>query len=71
MARLRLPARHCQAAGNIIDAVTVLMPGRGALGVLKQADVIGEPEQVPERRIRAVHATAPSWERATAMARSR
>jgi hypothetical protein len=39
--------------------------------VLKQADVISEPEQVPERRSRAVHATAPSRERATVAASSR
>ena len=71
MARRRLPAHHHQAAGNVIDTVTMLMPRHGALGVLQQADVIGEPEQVPERRIRAVHATAPSWERATVAARSR
>ena len=53
MARLRFPAHDHQPAGGVIDAVTMLMPGHDALGVLKQADVIGDPEQVPERRIRA------------------
>jgi hypothetical protein len=38
----------------------VLMSRHNAFGVLQQADAVGEPEQVPERRIRPVHATAPS-----------
>ena len=66
-----LTAHHHQAAGNVIDTVTMLKPGRGTLRVLQQADVIGEPEQVPERRSRATHAAAPSRERATVAASSR
>jgi hypothetical protein len=48
--------------GDVVGAVTVLIPRYDAVGVLQQANAIGEPEQVPERRIRRVHATAPSWE---------
>ena len=70
MARLPAPGHHYQAAGNVIDTVTMLKPGRGALGVLQQGDVIGEPEQVPEGRIRQF-TPPPSRERATVLARSR
>jgi hypothetical protein len=38
--RRRLPAHHDEAAGHVVDAVAVLMPGHDALGVLKQPDVI-------------------------------
>jgi hypothetical protein len=48
----RLPAHHYQAAGDVIDAVAVLVPGHDAISMLKQADVIGQPLQVPERRSR-------------------
>jgi hypothetical protein len=37
----RLPAHHDQAAGGVIDAVAVLVPGYDAISMLKQADVIG------------------------------
>ena len=46
--------------GNVVGAVAVLMSRHDAFGVLQHADAVGEPEQVPERRSRAVHATAPS-----------
>jgi hypothetical protein len=36
----------------------VLVPGHDSLGVLEQADVIGQPLQVPEWRIRVLHAAA-------------
>ena len=48
----RFPAHHDQAAGNVIDAVAALVLGHDSLGVLEQADVVGQPLQVPERRSR-------------------
>src|ERR1700755_489162 len=36
------------------------MPRHDAVCVLQQANAIGEPEQMPERRSRPVHATAPA-----------
>ena len=60
LGRRRLPAHHDHAAGNVIDAVAVLVPGHDSLGVLEQADVIGHPLQVPEWHVRVFHAAAPA-----------
>jgi hypothetical protein len=55
----RLPAYHHQAPGNVVDAVTMLVLGHNALSVLQQANVIGQPQQMSERRGRAGHTAAP------------
>jgi hypothetical protein len=39
-------AHHCQAAGYVVDAVAVLVPGHDSLGALKQTNIIGQPLQV-------------------------
>src|ERR1700678_262337 len=49
LSRRWLPAHHDQAAGNIVNAVAMFMPGRDSFGVLKQADVVGHALQVLER----------------------
>src|SRR4029077_16445193 len=46
----RFAAHHHQAAGNVIDAVPVLVSGHDPVGLLEYADVIGQPLQVSERR---------------------
>jgi hypothetical protein len=45
--------------GYVIGAVAVLAPGHDSLGALDRADLIGQPLQVPEWRIRVFHTTAP------------
>ena len=60
LGRRRLSAHHHHAAGHVVDAVAVLVPGHDSLGVLEQADVIGHPLQVPEGRIRVFHAAVPA-----------
>jgi hypothetical protein len=67
----RLPAHHHEAAGAVVDAVTVLMPGHDPLSVLEKPDVIGQPLQMPERRGRVAHAAAPAGVRVSAEASSR
>src|ERR1700751_2923203 len=69
--RRRLPADNDQAAGHVVDAVAVLMPRHDALSVLKQADVISQPLQVPERSGRVTHAGAPARSPASDEASSR
>jgi hypothetical protein len=49
--RRRLPAYHQQAARYVIDAVAVRMQWHHAVGVLEQADVIGQPLQMTEWRV--------------------
>jgi hypothetical protein len=56
----RLSACHHEAAGNIVDAVSVLVPGHDPRSVLKEPDVIGQSLQVPERRHRVAHIPAPA-----------
>src|SRR5581483_3564602 len=56
----RLPAHHDQAAGHVVNAVAVLVPGHDSVGVLEQADMIGQSLQVPERRGRVPHAGDPA-----------
>jgi hypothetical protein len=56
----RLTADHHEAAGNVVHAVAVLVPGHDPLGVFEQPNVIGQPLQVPERCGRATHAVAPT-----------
>ena len=63
MARRGLPAHDGQPVRGVVHAVAALMPRHDAVGVLKQADVIGDPDQVAERRIGAVHDRARCWSR--------
>ena len=56
----RFPAHHDQAAGHVVDAVSVLVPGHDSLGVLEQADVVGQALQVPERHGRVAHTGVPA-----------
>ena len=60
-----------QAAANVVNAIAVLIPGHDALGMLEQADVIGQPLQVPERRNRVGHIVAPDVASNSADASSR
>ena len=48
--RRRFAAHHHQAAGNVIDAVPVLISGHDPVCPLEYADVIGQPLKVAERR---------------------
>ena len=59
------------APGDVIDAVPVLIPGHDPLGVLQQANMIGQPQQMAEWRGRAVHIAAGSrvWVSADASSR--
>ena len=47
--RRRFAAHHHQAAGNVIDAVPVLVSGHDPVCLLEYADVIGQPLKVAER----------------------
>ena len=53
----RLPAYHQQAARDVIDAVAVRVQWHHAVGMVEQADVIGQPLQVTEWRVRAPQRT--------------
>jgi hypothetical protein len=55
----RLPAYHQQATRDAIDAVAVRVQWYHAVGVLEQADVIGQPLQVTEWRVGAPQRTGP------------
>jgi hypothetical protein len=48
--RRRLAAHHHQAAGNVVDAVAVPVPGHDSVSVRNHADGVGQPLKVPERR---------------------
>ena len=48
--RRRFAAHDHQAAGNVIDAVPVLVSGHDPVCLFEYADVIGQPLQVSERR---------------------
>jgi hypothetical protein len=54
--RRRLPAYHHQAARDVIDAVALPVQWDDTVRVLEQADVVGQPLQVPEWRDGAPHA---------------
>src|SRR5208282_3076412 len=56
----RFPAHHDQAAGHVVDAVAVLILRHDSLGVLEQADVVGQALQVPERHSRVAHTGVPA-----------
>ena len=58
--RRLLAADDDQPAGDVIDAVAVLVPRHDALGVFQQADAVGEAQQMAERRRRVTHAGAPA-----------
>jgi hypothetical protein len=44
--RRRLAAHHDQAAGNVVDAVALSVPGHDPVGALDHADGIGQPLKV-------------------------
>ena len=48
--RLRLAAQHDQTAGHVVQAVTVLPARQRAAGVLVQAGLVTEPDQMGEAR---------------------
>ena len=54
--RRRFPADHQEAARDVVDVVAVLVQWHNTFRVPDQADVIGQPLQVPERRNRVSHA---------------
>jgi len=60
LGRRRLSAYHHHAAGNVIGAVAMLVPGHDSLGALDEADLIGQPLQVPEWRIRISRPAGPA-----------
>jgi len=53
--RRRLPAYHQQVARDVINAVAVLVQWYHAVGMPDQADVVGQPLQVAERRVGVPH----------------
>src|SRR6202035_2097257 len=67
----RFPADHDQAAGHVVDAVTVLIPGHDSLGVLEQAHVVGHALQVPERHGQGAHTGVPALASVSSDASSR
>lgn len=56
LGRRRFPADHQEAARDVIDVVAVLVQRHDAFRVPDQADVIGQPLQMPKRRNRVCHA---------------
>ena len=67
----RFAAHHDQAAGHVVDAVAVFVPGHDSLGVLEQADVVGQALQVPERHGRRAHTGVPALASVSSDASSR
>ena len=53
--RRRLPAYHQQAARDVVDAVAVPVQRHDTVRVLEQADIVGQPLQVPEWRNGVAH----------------